>query len=211
MTPAIPEAAAARDDRVRLGAFSAVFMPNALIAAAALAGVLGRSLLMSQLGFAAGAIRGTAAVSATVAVPIPSLGGSLSDRIGRVPVLVGCALLGGVGLLILSAAVSIWQVWIAMSLLAIMMSTTGAVGPALIADLIPAVDRDRALAWVNASSWLGAVVGFAAFGTTAMSLGVPAELVAGVVLPLLAVALLVLLVVRTPRGRPALQPGAQHP
>jgi NNP family nitrate/nitrite transporter-like MFS transporter len=197
---------------VRPGAaFRSVFLATLLMAAAGFAAVLGGSLLMDRLGFAAAAISGTAAVAAAVAVPVPLVGGWLSDRLGRLPMLVACALLGGLGLVVLAGAATVWQVWIAMSLVAVMVATGGAIGPALVADLTPGVGRDRAVALVNAATWLGAIVGFAGFGTAASVVGVPAALLAGAALPVLAIAVLVLAVRVPAAAAPSVPPARRGP
>jgi MFS family permease len=168
----------------------AVFLAVLLMAAAAFAGMLGRSLLMDQLGFAAAAIAGTTAVAGAVSLPVPLTGGWLSDRLGRAPLLVAGALLGALGLALLATAAALWQILVAMGLVAIMMTSGIAVGLALVADLVPEAGQGRAMALLNAATWVGAIVGFGAFGIAAAGIGLAPALLASASLPLLAAAVL---------------------
>jgi MFS family permease len=161
--------------------------------AATLAGyvfIMGRSLVMDGLGFGAASISTTSAISELPILPLPLLLGWLSDRVGRKRFLVlGCLTATG-GLLGLTASVSLWHFW-ATSILITISFITGAVGTALVADLVPQAALGRGLSLFGATSWIAGILGCAGAGCAVQHFGPVSTFVAGALLPLLAIGLLV--------------------
>ena len=90
--------------------------------------LLGRPLLMDNLGFDSAAISGVVAVGGAVSLPFPLLVGWLSDRIGRYSLLVLCFLISALGLFALAASKSLLHFWVSSVLLA-SMGVCLAIGP----------------------------------------------------------------------------------
>jgi MFS family permease len=155
--------------------------------------LLGRSLVMNDLGFSAAAISSTTAISGAVALPLPPLIGWLSDRVGRKRLLAVCYLAGTAGLLVLPASVSLWHFWVAMSLMRVSSNVSRGVGSALATDLAPQEALGRGMSLFSAMLWVGAVIGFASTGYAVQNLGTTPTFVIGASLSLIAVLLLILI------------------
>jgi len=166
--------------------------------------VLGRSLIMDTLRFDATSITGSGAVGALISLPLPLFMGWLSDKLGRRPLMMICYLASLVGLLVLSSASSLWHFWVAMALQN-MISAGFVVGSALITDLVPREGLATPLALYNASQFIGYVIGFAASGTIINSIGMTNSLFIGMLLCVVALALL--MVIRQPEPRVQLEGG----
>ena len=151
---------------------------------------LGRSLAMNELGFAAAAISSTAAVGGAVTLPLGPLVGWLSDRVGRKRLLALAYIPGAVGLLALALSSSLTHFWIATSLVFIMGSVHGAVGSALVTDLVPQASLGKGLSLFSATTWAGGIIGYAGTGEAVQHLGPTTTLIIGAFLPLLALLLL---------------------
>jgi MFS family permease len=91
--------------------FYTLFAANLVVAVANFVGILGRSLSMDALGFAAAAISIVGAISSAIALPLPPLIGQLSDRLGRKRFLILCYLVSAVGLVTLALSSSLWHFW----------------------------------------------------------------------------------------------------
>ena len=103
---------------VRLGRdFYLLFGASLAAAVVSYMGMLVRSLAMDQRGFAAAAISSTVAVAGVVTLPVGLTIGALSDRLGRKPFLIMSNLVAVAGMLLLMASASLWQFWVAVSLL----------------------------------------------------------------------------------------------
>ena len=166
--------------------------------------VLGRSLIMDTLRFDATSITGSGAVGALISLPLPLFMGWLSDKLGRRPLMMICYLASLVGLLVLSSASNLWHFWVAMALQN-MISAGFAVGSALITDLVPRDGLATPLSLYSASQFIGYVIGFAGSGVVIQSVGMTNSLFIGMLLCMVAVALL--LVIRQPPPRVQLEGG----
>jgi MFS family permease len=153
--------------------------------------VFGRSLAMEGLGFANAAISGTGAVGGAISLPIPLLAGWLSDRLGRRRFLVLAYLAGMLGLLFLARSTVLWHFWLAVSLMYVQNAVNGAVGSALVTDLVPQRSLGQGLSLFTATSWVGGVLGFALTGHAVEWLGMAETFAAAALLPSVAAVLLV--------------------
>ena len=162
--------------------------------------IAGRSLVMADLEFGATAISFTSALSEVPILPLPLLLGRLSDRFGRRPFVALGYLAASGGLLGLAASTSVWQFWVSSIAMTIAL-ITGAVGTALVADVLPREALAKGLSLFAATTWIAGVLGCAGAGLAVQRLGPASTFVAGALLPLVALALLV-------ATRPA---GAEHP
>jgi MFS family permease len=179
-------------EKTQLGSgFIFLFIASIIIYTIPFLGQLGRSLSMNKLGFVAAAISRTAAIGGAVALPIPPLIGWLSDHIERKRCLALCYLAGTVSLLILSASASLWHFCLSISLLAVLMETSRAVGSALVSDLVPPASLGRGISLFTATSWIGGIIGFGATGFAIQNLGMFFTLIIGACLPLAAMILLI--------------------
>jgi MFS family permease len=151
---------------------------------------LGRSLAMNDLGFSAAAISSTGAVGAALALPLPVLVGWLSDRVGRVRLLIFGYVACTMGLLVLAVATSLWHFWLALALLNVLYAARS-VGSALVMDLAPKESLGRGLSLFSATTSVGGIIGFAGTGYAVQSLGMASALRLGAFLPLIATAVLI--------------------
>ena len=159
--------------------------------------LLGRSLLMNGLGFSALALASTNAASNALAMPLPMLLGSLSDRTGRKRYLVAGYVLGVAALAILSGSSLLWQFMIASVLVVVPLRTSG-LGLALVTDLVPRPSLSRALAWAGSARWIGGILGYAGAGAAFQRLGTGATLAIGMALSAIPIVLLVFARKRAP-------------
>ncbi len=91
-------------------------------------------------------------------------GGTLSDRIGRKPVIaMGWAIYAGVYLLF-GRITDAWQVWALMIVYALHFSLTEGTEKALVADLVPAARRGTAYGWYNFTIGMAALPASLVFG-----------------------------------------------
>ena len=179
-------------EKTQLGSgFIFLFIASIIIFTIPFLGQLGRSLSMNKLGFAAAAISRTAAIGGAVALPMPPLIGWLSDRIERKRCLALSYLAGTVSLIILSASVSLWHFCLSISLLAVLMQTSRAVGSALVTDIVPPASLGRGISLFTATTWIGGIIGFGVTGFAIQNLGMFFTLIIGACLPLAAMVLLI--------------------
>jgi MFS family permease len=172
--------------------------------------MMGRSLAMNDLGLAAAAISGAAAIGGAATLPLPPLVGWLSDRAGRKRFLALGYLAGTAGLLCLAVSVSLWHFWVVSFLVSIVMPVNMGVGSALTTDLVPRESVERGISLFSATNWVGAVIGYAGVGYAIEHLGLTATFVIGASLPLIAIVLLILVRVRR-RERLAAYAGNTNP
>ncbi|MGI8842108.1 MAG: MFS transporter [Gemmatimonadaceae bacterium] len=91
-------------------------------------------------------------------------GGSLSDRFGRRPLLVGGWMLYAAVYLALGSAGAEWQVWALFAVYGVYFGLTEGVEKALIADLVPAARRGAAFGFFNLAIAVGALPASVLFG-----------------------------------------------
>lgn len=179
-------------ERSRLGrSYHFLFAASLIASVAGFVILLGRSLLMSDLGFGAMAIASTGAVSGIVAMPLPLLMGWLSDRTGRKIFLYLGYLAGIASFAVLAISTSLWHFCIALVLQAVFMSASATVGNALVTDLVSQESLGRGLSLFGATSWIGGVLGFAGAGYALQSLGMLPTFIIGICLTLIAIVLLI--------------------
>jgi MFS family permease len=150
---------------------------------------LGRSLAMNDLGFGATAISSTAVVGALLALPLPVLVGWLSDRTGRVRILVLGYLACTMGLLVLAMSAALWHFWLVIALMNVLFATSS-VGSALVTDLAPRESLGKGISLLSTTTWVGGIIGFAGTGYAIQNLGAAAAFGTGALLPLFAIVLL---------------------
>jgi len=180
-----------------------------LVRLANLIGGLGSPLAMTGLGFDAAAVSSAIAVGAAVTLPLPLVLGWLSDRFGRKRCLVVCYATGAVGLLLLMQALSLWQFWLATSLLTVAERSSG-VAKAYAADLVPRQAIGRGMSLFESTSLFAGILGLSGAGYMMQTLGLAPTFLLGACLPLLAFGLLLRLrpSVSVLEPRPAAQASA---
>jgi MFS family permease len=123
-------------------------------------------------------------------LPLPLLLGLLSDRVGRKRFLTLCFLSATAGLLGLVFSTSLWHFWITSTLITVSF-ITGAIGTALVTDIVPQESLGRGLSLFGATNWIGGILGCAGAGYAVQHFGPVSTFVAGALLPLMAVGLLI--------------------
>jgi MFS family permease len=195
------ESADARADGPAIGlgqSFYLLFLASLTATLGGYVFIMGRSLVMDGLGFGATDISITSAISEVPILPLPLLLGWLSDRLGRKKFLLLGFVSATAGLLGLTVSTSLWHFWLTSTLITVSF-ITGAVGTALVTDLVPRGALGRGLALFGATNWIAGILGCAGAGYAVQHLGQVQTMVAGAFLPLVAVVLLI----ATRRGRPA--------
>jgi MFS family permease len=172
------------------GGFFFLLAGRLVATAAQFLGILSRALTMEELGFAAVAISSAGAVGGAVSLGLSLLAGWLSDRVGRKWPLAVCYFGGAVGLVVLTAATSLFHFWAVAVLLSMVGTVAGGIGSALVVDLVPQESLGKGLAWFNAMGWIGGIVGYASTGYAIQNVGMVPTLIVGTFVPLAAIALL---------------------
>ena len=165
--------------------------------------VIGKPLVMNDLGFSSTAITSTYAISGVVNLPLPLIIGWLSDRFGRRLALMLVYLLGAIGLGILTQATALWHFWVAQ----IFITAVGAgmpVGSALITDMVPSGNLSASLARYSTARWVGGIIGNMTTGAAIQTLGLSVTFTVGTLLPVAAL----LLIFGTGLRRPVIKPGS---
>jgi len=158
---------------------------------------------MDAMRFDATAIASTGLVGGAISLPLPFAIGWLSDRIGRKSLLALCYAATGASLIVQLLSVSLWHFWAASGLAIALFASIG-VGSALVTDLVPKEALGTALSWFSATNWIGFVMGLAGTGASTRIFGLPATLLFGVVLTV--IALLLLMPVRQPARKSIASP-----
>lgn len=125
--------------------------------------IMGRPLLMDELGFDATAISGVFIAGGLVSLPMTFLIGWLSDKFGRKNLLILCYILAIPGMAILAFSEPLWHFWASEILLAFV-GIANVVGFALVTDLVPQESLDTAMSYYGASAWIGTIIGFVFVG-----------------------------------------------
>lgn len=132
---------------------------------------LGAPLSMQALSFSAGEISTATAIGGLVTIPVALLLGALSDRLGRERFLIISYVLAGFGAAALIAANELWHFWLAVTLMTVSLSTTGALASALATDALPPEALTRGLPLIKAMTSIAAIVSFASAGYVLETLG----------------------------------------
>lgn len=167
-----PEPAARRDRTMPLDAppapadhrFSLLLLTVLFAGATVYVGRMGLSLSMKSLSFTPTAITSTSAVAGVVAVPLILLMGALADGLDRGRFLAVGYLLTGAGTLTLIAAASLWQFWLAGTLLLVGRAVNDSMASAVATDILPAAALARGLPWVRGINSVAGIVSFAGAG-----------------------------------------------
>jgi MFS family permease len=182
--------------------FYLLFAASLVGAVAVFVFFLGRTFVMTNLGFNAGALTTTASIGCALALPVPLLAGWLSDRLGRRRFMAFSYLVTTAALLALQASTALWH-FRAASMLYALSYVGGPVASALVTDLVPRDSLSRGLALYNATGWLGGIAGSVLTGYAAQNVGTTPTLMAGACVPLIAVGLLAASGLRQCRPRAA--------
>jgi MFS family permease len=127
-------------------------------------------------------------------------GGTLSDRVGRRPLIVGGWIVYSIVYICLARARLVWQVWALFAVYGVYFGLTEGVEKAMIADLVPAESRGAAYGWYNLTVGLGALPASVLFGVVWERFGASAAFSMGATIGVLAtVALLFALSARPAR------------
>jgi MFS family permease len=210
------QAATSRDtretrQRVGLGrSFYCLLLGSLTATLAAYVFIVGRSLVMADLGYGATAISSTSALSEAPLLPLPVLLGRLSDRFGRRRFLALGYLAAAAGLLGLTASASLLH-FLVSSVLVTVSLITAAVGTALVTDLVPRGALGKALSLFGATTGIAGVLGCAGAGYAVQILGPVATFVPAALLPLIAIALLFAARGVSQAQKPAAMPLQQAP
>jgi MFS family permease len=151
---------------------------------------LSRPLIMQDLRFNATAITTAAAIGSLVSLPLPLVVGRLSDRLGRKPLIVLCFFAMPLGLIVLATAGQIWQFWLA-SILQTILGISMVVSSALVTDMFADESLDTALSLLNATIWIGIVIGLSVGGVAINVFQMTPTLVVSVLVSLGAIGLLI--------------------
>jgi MFS family permease len=96
------------------------------------------------------------------ATSVPS--GALSDRVGRVPLIIAGWLIFAAVYLAFGRATATWQAWALFAVYGTYFGLTEGVEKALVADLVPAEKRGAGFGWYNLAIGLGALPASVIFG-----------------------------------------------
>ena len=151
---------------------------------------MSRPLAMDALGFSATAVSGASAVAGLLTLPLSTLLGWGSDRIGRKPVLIIAYSIGLMGILLLAVASGLREFWLATALVTVIPICMG-VGTALVTDLSVPQTMATALARYASTPFIGGAIGFAGSGILISRFGIQATLFVAAVMAIVAIMLLV--------------------
>jgi MFS family permease len=152
-------------------------------------GLMGRSLAMTELGFAAAAISIAFAIAMAVSLPVRPLFGWLSDRAGRKRLMVVAYAAGGVGLLGLAMSESLWHFLVSAALIGIAYGAD-TVGAALVTDLLSPQSLGVGMSLYTAIGFGAGILGFAGTGHAIQGFGMTPTLILAACLQLIAIVLL---------------------
>jgi MFS family permease len=126
------------------------------------------------------------------------VGGALSDRIGRRPLIIAGWTVFAVCYLALSLATAQWHAWGIFLVYGLYFGMTEGTEKALVADFVPASRRGTAFGWFNATLGLGALPASVLFGVVWERAGAETAFLMGAGIALLAMIAFALIV--APRG-----------
>jgi MFS family permease len=173
------------------GSFFLLLAGRLAAAVAQFVGILSRTLVMGEMGFAATAISSAVAAGGVVSLGASLLAGWLSDRVGRKWLLGACYLGGAAGLAVLAVATSLPHFWLVAILLSLVGSVGGGIGSALVTDLVPQETLGRGLSLFSAMGWMGGIIGYASTGYAIENVGPAPTVMVAALVALVGVAMLV--------------------
>jgi MFS family permease len=121
-------------------------------------------LRASQLGVSAALLPIIWAMLHVVKSATNTPGGALSDRVGRVPLIVAGWIIFALVYLAFGRATETWQVWALYAVYGTYFGLTEGVEKALVADLVPPDKRGAGFGWYNLAIGLGALPASVIFG-----------------------------------------------
>lgn len=127
-------------------------------------------------------------------------GGALSDRVGRVPLIVGGWITYALVYVGFAMATHVWQAWALFAVYGVVFGLTEGTEKALVADLVPAVQRGRAFGWYQGGLGLMALPASLLFGAIWAGYG-PSWAFGGGALLALAASIWLAVIARGLRGR----------
>ncbi|MCE9600817.1 MAG: MFS transporter [Gemmatimonadetes bacterium] len=157
-------------------------------------------LRASQLGVATALIPILWALLHVVKSSSTVMGGALSDRVGRRPLILGGWALYALVYLGFAMASVEWHMWALFVVYGLYFGATEGTEKAFVADLVPAARRGTAFGWFNAALGLGALPASVVFGVVWERSGADAAFVMGAGIAALATLLFILLVPNRARG-----------
>jgi MFS family permease len=201
-TTARPTVGESKPPAVRLGtAIWLLLVANTLSAVTGFSAGLARPLIMNAMAFEATAIAAATSFSSLITLPLPFFVGWLSDRIGRRQLLIASYAFGAVAMLILIASQEVWQFWFSACLFSVAGAAAG-VASAYVTDLATPESLGKALSYMSATGWIGAIFGFTVTGLIVGPLGMTTTLLISAALPVFSI-LLLSAVRQSPRLAPA--------
>lgn len=121
-------------------------------------------------------------------------GGTLSDRVGRTPLMLGGWVLYAMVYAGFAFASASWHAWALFAIYGLVFGLTEGTEKALVADLVPAGVRGRAFGWYHATIGVAALPASLAFGIVWDRFGAHSAFLMGAALAVVASVLLVVLV-----------------
>ena len=121
-------------------------------------------LRASQLGVAAALLPILWAMLHVVKSATSTPGGTLSDRVGRAPLIIAGWVIYAAVYLGFGRATATWHVWALFAVYGTYFGLTEGVEKALVADLVPAAKRGAGFGWYNLAIGLGALPASVIFG-----------------------------------------------
>ena len=106
-------------------------------------------------------------------------GGSLSDRIGRKPLIVGGWLLYAAVYLAFGIAHTAWQAWVLFAVYGVFYGMTEGTEKAMVVDIVPSQRKGTALGWYNLAIGIGALPASLIFGAIWDRAGAPGAFMFG--------------------------------
>lgn len=143
-------------------------------------------LRANQLGVSAALIPILWAVLHVVKATSSTPGGTLSDRLGRRPLIIAGWLVYGAVYLGFAVASETWHAWALFIVYGLYFGLTEGVEKALVADLVPASVRGAAFGWYNLTIGLAALPASLIFGGLWQTFGAPVAFRVGAALALIA-------------------------
>ena len=151
-------------------------------------------LRASQLGVAVALVPLLWAMLHVVKSASSVIGGDLSDRLGRRPLIVGGWLVYALVYFLFARASAAWQVWALFAVYGLYFGLTEGTEKALVADLAPVASRGTAFGWYNLAIGIGALPASVLFGVVWQRVSPEAAFSLGAALALAAAVGLVVLV-----------------